>query len=295
MRTHLRAEIIYPLAGPDLDGIMLPEYRHITLRDLLTQRSGIASDVLGDPQVMQKVDGFAKTFPGSPLESRKACVRSLLSEKARSSQNGEFAYSNANYVIAGHMVETMAGHSWEDLIRKRLFEPLGMTTAGFGPPGKVGLVDQPHGHLADARPVRPGNRDADNPELYGPSGLVHCSVLDWAKFAAIHATQGESHPGLLEAGSFAVLHAPVKLATDSKIEAIAPGATGYAMGWFAFPGTVLTHSGTNLRWFAVSAVIPKDRLSVLVACNQGGDDPEKCCLKVLQELIKNYNGIRAGK
>jgi CubicO group peptidase (beta-lactamase class C family) len=278
---------------PDLNAGMLPEYRQVTLKQLLTHRSGFRSEVLGDPEIMQTQNDFEKVFPGTTLDSRRASVKYLLSRNAGWSPNNEFIYSNANYVIAGHMVETVAGTTWEDLIQERLFKPLGMSSAGFGAPGHAELLDQPRGHRADGRSIEPRDNDADNPDFYGPSGRVHCKVIDWAKFAAFHATEGRSCPGLLKPESFAVLHAPVSHSpSDPNIQAVAPGASGYAMGWFVFPPGLLTHSGTNMRWFAEMTVVPKDQLSVVVACNQGGAEAEKGCIEAMQELINDYYRIR---
>ena len=39
------------------------------------------------------------------------------------------------------MGQKVTGKSWEDLMRAKIFHPLGMTMAGFGPPGKQN--DQP--------------------------------------------------------------------------------------------------------------------------------------------------------
>jgi CubicO group peptidase (beta-lactamase class C family) len=276
-------------AFPDLNACILPEYRQVTLRQLLTHRSGFRSDVLGDPEVMQNQNDFEETFPGTPLASRRACVKYLLARKAAGSVDKEFIYSNANYVVAGHMAETVAGKTWEDLIEVRLFKRLGMSSAGFGPPGRAEVIDQPRGHRADGRSIKPGDNDADNPGFYGPSGRVHSTVIDWAKFAAFHATEGRSCPGLLKPESFAVLHAPVSHSpSDPNIQAVAAGASGYAMGWFVFPPGTLAHSGTNMRWFAEMTVVPKDQLSVVVACNQGGSEAEQGCIEAMQDLIDDY-------
>jgi CubicO group peptidase (beta-lactamase class C family) len=279
-------------AFSDIDMSVPPAYRQMTLRQLLTHRSGIPGNVLGDPQVMQHLDEFEVKYPGPLLDARRACVRDLLANKAPSATAGEFHYSDANYLIAGHILETKLGKPYENLIRERLFTPLNMTTAGSGPPGRAGQIDEPRGHTADGRPVRPGTRDADNPALYGPSGGVHASIGDWAEYAAFHATKGECAPGLVARESFDALHSPLKTANDPELEAVAPQSAGHAMGWFVFPDGVLTHSGTNLRWFAEIMVIPADRLAVVVACNQGGDEAEKACLEVLLKLATDFRGQR---
>jgi len=263
---------------------MLPEYRSVTLEQLLTQRSGFAEVLLGDPSDMQT----QANLQGTPLESRQACVQFAITQKPAAPPGTKFIYSNVNYVIAGYVLEKIMAKPWEELVRDRLFIPLGMTSAGFGAPGKVGVFDQPRGHRADGQPVEPG-ATADNPAVYGPSGRVHCSVQDWAKFTALHATRGQSHPGLLQRESFAILQAPIKSDSDEPtLRGVAAESDGYAMGWYVLPGGVLAHSGTNLRWFAKLAIIPKDQLSILVACNQGGDAAEAGCNEAVQCLINEF-------
>ena len=66
----------------------------------------------------------------------------------------------------------------------RLFAPLGMERAGFGPPGDAARVDQPWGHRRQGEKTVP--LFFDNPSSLGPAGTVHASLEDWAKFAALH-------------------------------------------------------------------------------------------------------------
>jgi CubicO group peptidase (beta-lactamase class C family) len=66
-----------------------------------------------------------------------------------------YAYSNVGYALAGLMAEQVCGKSWESLMQKRLFDPLGMASAGFGTPGIGEAVTQPWGHYLDGNNVRP--------------------------------------------------------------------------------------------------------------------------------------------
>ena len=43
----------------------------------------------------------------------------------------QFEYSNLGYTVAGHIVEKASGTTWEDFVTKRIFRPLGMTSACF--------------------------------------------------------------------------------------------------------------------------------------------------------------------
>ena len=45
-------------------------------------------------------------------------------------------YSNYGFTIAAAMAEARTGVAWEELVRMLVFEPLGMSSAGFGAPGQ---------------------------------------------------------------------------------------------------------------------------------------------------------------
>jgi CubicO group peptidase (beta-lactamase class C family) len=59
---------------------------------------------------------------------------------------GDYYYSNIGYAIAGFMAERITGQTWETQMKSKIFEPLGMSSAGFGPPGGNNQIDQPWGH-----------------------------------------------------------------------------------------------------------------------------------------------------
>src|SRR5262249_23605295 len=162
------------------------------------------------------------------------------------------------------MAEKVTGVAWEDLMRQRLFGPLGMTSAGFGAPGSsVEKPDEPWGHGTGGQSQPPGVH-ADNPAAIGPGGTVHCSIEDWGKYIALHVEGEKSGGGAGErkGGELAtVLNLKplnfLKLHTSFN----GPGAE-YAMGWGVTTrawakgsaagdkGRVLTHNGSNTMWFA---------------------------------------------
>ena len=277
---------IFPALRPE----MQPALATVTLKQLLTQRSGLASKgPLANWQHLMALEG-------APEQTRHTLLRDAIKLAPDAAPGSRFVYNNLNYAIAGHMAEMAAGRSWEALMRERLFVPLEMGSAGFGPPGSVGTFAQPHGHDADGRPDESHPMDRNEvPPALAPAGAVHCSVLDWARFAALHATQGESHPGLLKRESFVELQSPVTQSLEEPdLKEIAPTAIGYAMGWIVLPHGLLVHGGSNGRWMAKAAIIPRDRLAVLVICNEGGDAAEEACNRAVATLIHNYyrlNGL----
>ena len=62
-------------------------------------------------------------------EQRRQWTAELLTLAPETSR-GEHLYSNANYVVAGAMLEEVTGQQWEDLMQEHVFAPLGMTSTG---------------------------------------------------------------------------------------------------------------------------------------------------------------------
>src|SRR5207247_8126565 len=173
---------------------------------------------------------------------------------------------------------TITGKSAEALRPAALFRPLTLTTAGFAPPATRAKPDHPRGHNADGSPVDPGP-EADNPVAIGPAGIVHCSIGDWAKFAAANLPSAKTK--LVKPQTLEKLHTP------------AVGEPKYAMGWIIADnqpwaaGPALTHAGSNTMWFAVVWLAPRKDFAVLVACNQA--NAEACndaCLALIADHFK---------
>ncbi len=257
-----------------------PEYYNVTLEQLLTHRSGLPEDRKPDATFLQ-----IRMLSGPMLQRRRKFVELVLSKKPATPAGTKFQYSNAGYVIAGTMCERVTGKTWEDLMRTELFKPLGMTSAGFGPPGSKDRNDQPCGHLALGdgwTAVPPGVFFADNPAVMGPCGTVHSSLADWAKFAIFHLRGEKGKESLLPAEAFRKLHT----ATDGD----------YALGWMVVErgwagGKALTHSGSNTLWMAVIWLAPNRDAAYLVATNVG-DKGFPACDEAIGKMIAKTNTKR---
>ncbi|MEZ5301902.1 MAG: serine hydrolase domain-containing protein [Verrucomicrobiales bacterium] len=237
-------------------------YKGVTLEQLLAHRGGAPHQ----PPAALWATAFHDRKP-TPQDQRLRFAKGILAEGPAQEAGAKFAYSNAGYTLAGIMLERAGRRPWEDLMRDRLFTPLKMDSAGFGPPAGVrgDKVDQPWGHLATGTPVPP-NPQADNPPAIGPGGTVHCSIGDLLRYALLHARRD----ALLKPETFAALHEPRGEGGD------------YALGWIVTErawagGKTLFHNGTNTMNFAVMWVSPKRGIAAVAATNMGGKDAEKAC------------------
>lgn len=266
---------------PDLAPKMDPAYRKVTLEQLLAHRAGLSDE----SWVHGKTFRDMHNLPGTPREQRAAYIAMILSERPDSEPGTKFLYANRSYSVAGAMAERVADEPWEDLMRERIFRPLGMETCGFGAMGTPGKVEQPWQHklVLDEghRAIEPGPL-ADNPAVIGPGGAVHCSIGDWGKFVTAHLRGEQGKPGILKPETFKRLHTP-------------PFAGEYGFGWFLADrpwadGPAFNHSGSNLQNFAVVWMAPKKDFAVLVATNQG--DTFDACDAAAWALITHYTELK---
>lgn len=279
-RGKLRWDITLATAFPDMADEMHPGYRDVTLKQLLAHRSGLPPASHSYPKGKSFID--MHNLPGPAMEQRLAYTKMMLCQEPQAEPGTKYIYSNAGYAIAGVIAEQAMKTPWEALMRTMLFNPLGMTTAGFGPMGTPGKINQPLQHvIAEGSTIYlEPNSLMDNPPAIGPAATVHCSISDWAKFIIAHLKGARGTGGLLNPETFKMLHTP-------------DFGGDYASGWDVkkrdwADGKVLTHTGSNTMSFAVVWMAPKRDFAVLVASNQGGGDVEKGCDEAVWMLIKEF-------
>jgi len=271
-RGQLKWDSTIAQVFPDLAPSLNDGYRDVTLEQLFQHRAGLPANAT-----------WAVLGEGTTTVQRVNAIKLELAKKPQSDPGTKFAYSNLGYAVTGAMGEKVTGKSWEDLIQQELFDPLGMTSADFGPPGTKGEVDQPWGHLPMGKLSVPGQ--TDNPPSVGPAGRVHCTIRDWARFISLHlrGERGEEKT-YLSPETFARLHSP-------------PADGDYAAGWMVVQrpwggGTVLAHSGSNTMWYCVVWMAPKRNFAVLSATNIGGDEAAEGCDEASAAMIGRFYQLR---
>jgi len=278
---------------PHLADNMAPAWRHVTLEQFLTHHSGAGN--------LDRFDsGLVARTEMPPLKQRARFVEEFLTATSPTTAPGtKWEYDNANYAIVGHAMELRLNQPWESIIRERLFGPLRMESAGFGPPASDNAVDQPWGHVfgdnGEIRPVPPDYMGesgfwvpelqqevrADNPAALGPGGTVNCSIGDLAKYAAWQLRGARGDTALLRASTIAKLH--TRFREDGN----------YACGWFVeyrawAGGDALFHEGSNGTFMTVIWLAPDRNFAVVVCTNLGGRHAEVALDEAVGILTREY-------
>ena len=233
--------------------------REISVRDLLTHRAG-----LGNADYL---------WYGQATEPREILRRVRLLPPAYSVRSS-FIYQNVMYAAAGAVIEAATGQAWTDVIRSRLFEPLGMSetiaTAAT-------LAQQPN--VAIPHDLIEGQlRTIENASVDGvaPAGSVWSSVHDMAKWTALLLNNGKlGDTVLLKPETVEELFKPQTLVTKDGFyptaRLTAPKWTTYGLGWFQqdYRGRALDfHTGSIDGMVAIHGLLRDARLGVLVLGNR---------------------------
>jgi CubicO group peptidase (beta-lactamase class C family) len=261
---------------PDLTEGINHAWREVTLEQLLVHRSGAPHEPPKD------LWAEALKQEGTLEKQRLEFVTGLLHREPSKPPGTHWIYSDSGYAIAGTMLERVSGESWENLMRKRLFEPLGLKSAGFGTPATPGKLDQPWGHRGyepPFEPVPPGP-DADYPPAIAPAAAVHMNISDFARYAAWHVAGSRGRAALLKPESFHKMHTP-------------PEEQEYAMGWAVTKrrwarGTALMHSGDNDTFYSLMWLAPRENTCFVATCNADCTRASEACDDAIRMLINKY-------
>ncbi len=250
---------------PELIGTIHQGYHTVTLSQLVRMRGGISRNA---------ADWWAHSSNPDIVGMRYELLKDNLAIPPAGAV-GDDLYSNLSYMVAGAMAERLTGKSWETLMQERLFTPLGITNAGFGPPGTPGSVDQPWGHAPRGRSDWAPNQYDNNPAL-GPAGTVHISIEDWAKFISLWFTNKE----------------PAILSRSILNELSTPESGEYAAGWYVAQrnwagGTVLNHDGSNTYWYATLWIAPQRSVAFVAVANSSDLIEDRGVYLALDSIISS--------
>lgn len=297
----LRWEMTIAEAFPELVPRMDARRGGVTLVQLLSHTSGQGADDAAFLDLILRSYGAGPDDSLNLDEMRAWIVGQVAAQPLAAAPGSRFVYANMNYVVAGAMVERALRATWEELVTQRIFDPLGLATAGIGPQSSVGRVDAPLGHArrpdGTLKPMLAGP-NGDIPLVLAPAGLVHLSILDFATWVGWNAGQGRRPPSLLRPETLRALHTPrIRIELPPAAPTGPPRAGGYALGWgeAALPYSRLpfvTHSGSNTMNCATALLQPEADWGMVLATNVGGADP--ALQAIAAEIYGRFGPARAG-
>ena len=235
-----------------------PRSDRITIRQCLCHTSGI-----GHP------DDYGWDHPEFDDESLARHVRSLATHKLKDVAPDTTAYSDIAYNVLGHLIATVSGTSFEAYMKRRVFDPLGMTTTTLMAPRAehpelvVTGYQRTGETIAELGPIEESSYPYNR--MHVPCGCIASSADEMARWMLASLNRGSLDGArILEPASYDEMW---KLQFRSTSETVTDDP---ALGWWVsrqYGEKVMQHDGgddgfvSNLRLWTESGV------GIVMLCN----------------------------
>ncbi len=243
----------------------------MTIRDLMSHRSGLPEHT-GD--VLQ--NGFGYT--------RKDILYRLRYQKPVTGFRTTFGYQNYLITVAAETASRAMGEQWPDLISKRIFKPLGMTSAS----SRFDDFEKRQNRISTHTPVngRMTPHELFNDDACSPAGGVSASINDMVKWTRMLLNGGEFEGKRIIAAE--------ALEETRKPHTIKGSSTGeiacYGLGWFVTQAEgrmTVSHGGDFESGVStIVSMVPSEKVGIIILTNafQEGHILHAALTKVFYEL-----------
>lgn len=246
----------------------------VMVRQLVTHESGILGDHFedfgwGDDALEEYVDSMS----GLPQIYEPGAT---------------WSYTNSGFNLVGRIIETLLDMTFEDAVRKHIFEPLGMHHTFYFP------------HEAITYPVSAGHTLVDPkgdehevarrwpiPRASGPAGSISSTVADMLKFAQFHMSDGTVDGRRLLSQSL------IKEMQEIHVDD-AGLADSWGLGWQInlIGGTkVIGHGGSTNGFRAHLDIVPNHGFAIVTLTN--GERGAAAYGVIVKTALEKWCGLKA--
>ena len=229
---------------------------HATARDLFSHRTGLPGHDL---------IWYSSNF------SREELFNRLKYLKSNKEFRSGYEYCNLMVMTMGYLEGRVANSSWEDLVRSRIFDPLGMQKSNFSVSDSQKSPDfaQPYSLKKDIVSKVPFK----NIDSIGPAGSINSSISDMSRYLIFQLGDGtydgkrvvsQNNLKLVHTGQTAITSLPEFFSQNGL------GPMTYAMGWVdtTFRGHhMVWHNGGIDGFHSLLSMLPEDKIGVVILSN----------------------------
>ena len=232
--------------------------KHFQVKDLMAQRSGMPAYALD----MMSSIGFG----------REDIKRAIQFVEPITSFRADYAYQNNLHLWAAQLVEIKTGLSWEEAMKRRLLQKMGMDESTLDPAENDANPNHAKGHLWDEasksfRVIPSDWQYRGWLEIYAPAGGIYSNVSDMSRWLLF----------LLGEGSFDGRQIVTRETAHTLIEprvfmhSVPPNTTmSYCTGWLfqtTPPSPYWWHNGGTPGMHSIVSIYPQGRLGLVVLTN----------------------------
>jgi hypothetical protein len=182
------------------------------------------------------------------------------------------------FLAAGQAAGKAAGSTWDELVKQRIFEPLGMTATVASYRNAGPNTAKPHGLVKDSVFAEPFM----NTDNIAPAGAILSNARDMAQWLRFQLADGVVNgKRLVAATALRETHTPQILMTgapEGGMRALSDSVpvthfSAYGMGWIIEDyrnHLMWQHGGNTIGSTAAVGMLPEDKFGVVVLSNMAG-------------------------
>jgi CubicO group peptidase (beta-lactamase class C family) len=266
----------------------LPQFRmhdpwvtaNMRVADLLTHSSGLPEG-----------GGDLMLWPEPNTFTRADIIHGLAYIKPGYSFRSQYQYDNLLYVVAGEVAAAAGGASYETLMHREVFEPLGLSRCQVGQWNRdaVGNVAQPHRRDGNANVAIREDAEVIPAITSAPAGGIRCDLTDMLSWARNWLVPTPAQLAWLSPTQRQILQAPQMLipvpALRRSWDHSHVMAYGYGWRMTDIDGEWnVWHTGTLTGMYSMLALLPDRRSGFVFMINGDADDART----VLGQVLTKY-------
>lgn len=250
------------------------EYDSVNLRDMLSHRTGLGRHDL--------IWYNNKNLTRAELLARLPYLDTFAPLRSK------YQYNNHMFILGGYALETVAGISWEEYTKSKIFSPLGMKRSNTSFEEMMLDNNYANGHRLRDKTVQYSIPIRVEDKI-GPAGAINSSVNDYAKWIALQLGRGtHKDTRLFSRAQSDIMWEP--LVGSGGVPSSPELSRGfYGLGWRidTYRGMTRVAHGGNLNGFASRVtLIPEKNLGIVAFTNLGASPlPGHVSLDVIDMIL----------
>ena len=253
-------------------------FQNVTIRELLSHRSGLRNDLL--TWKFSAIGGYDYSSMVHLLEKK---TRSLYNNK-------RYRYDNLGYNIFDIILHEELGLSWKELLEKEIFNPLGMnhTSANISTAIKMDWSPAlPYVSIND-KVIPREVLTKKNDKTFQAAGGIISSIDDMQKFLMLYMNMGSiDGKKVFEDTLFSKTLFPYDKKKDKKDVFT---SEGYGLGWHKGQfkdKNVFYHFGGFDGYFAHLSFLPKENIGIVILTNEShfGDNVSNLIASLIYDFL----------
>jgi CubicO group peptidase (beta-lactamase class C family) len=259
--------------------------REIRVQDLLIHDSGLPAGA-----------GDLMLWPEPNLFTRADIIAALAHLEPAHSFRSHYDYDNLMYIVAGEVAAAAGGASYEELVRREVFQPVGLTRCRVGEwrLEQAGCVAQPHMREGDRNKLLGRDASVVPAITSAAAGGVRCSLNDmliWARMWLDPDVRppGQTKPWISHAQRDAIWTPHIPMPLPDRQRRWDNGhfnAYGYGFRLSDVDGLLqVAHTGTLSGMYSAMTLLPEKNSGFVLLMNGEGSDARTVLKEALLKLF----------